>query len=435
MRRTSLFLFLCCWATICGHGRAINGQDLPNVILIIADDLGYGEVECYPNIEQRPLPTSHIDALAERGSLCLQGYAADSMCWPSRASILTGRYHQRFHRTNPLPEDEQSIAQYLKRLGYATGCVGKWHNTGSIGAWDMKAINHPSGWGFDEFAGFLGGMHDYFDAKAGTHFLRGRNRDYYMPVYVGTEPVERIDYMTDWITERAVQFVQRHGQRSWPYFLYLSYTAIHSPDQATEYYLDRNDGDVRFAMLDALDCGVGKVMQAVTELEQADNTLVFFVGDNGGYRDTSNGGLRGQKGGCFEGGVRVPFILSWPGHLPEGSTYQHPVMHIDILPTILAAAGAEVPNNVDGTNLLPCLRQEIMAPPHDVLHWGRRDRYAVRKGAWKLVRDKANKDAPARLYLFNLQNDVAEQNNVAEQHPRIVEQLMDSRRQWRTALR
>jgi len=304
-RLASLLSLIAGWMAVVLNGPSALAQDRPNVILIIADDLGYGEVQCYPNVEKTPLPTPHIDSLARNGVRCTQGYSADPMCWPSRASILTGRYHQRFQRTNPLPEEERTIAQYLKRLGYATGCVGKWHNTGSIGAWDLKPINHPSGWGFDDFAGFLGGMHDYFDAKAGTHFLLGKNRDHYMPVYRGTQPVEQIGYMTDWITEQAVRFVRRHGQRSWPFFLYLSYTAIHSPDQATNEYLERNGGDVRRAMLDAMDCGIGKVLQTVSEVKQTQNTLLIFVGDNGGYRETSNWKLRGKKGGLFEGGIRT----------------------------------------------------------------------------------------------------------------------------------
>jgi arylsulfatase A-like enzyme len=403
--------------------------------LIIADDLGYGEVECYPNVEDDRLPTPHIDALAQDGVRCSQGYAADSMCWPSRASILTGRYHQRFARTNPLPEEERAIAQYLKRLGYATGCIGKWHNTGSIGAWDLRPINHPSGWGFDDFAGFLGGMHDYFDPQAGTHFLRGRNRDYYMPVYEGTRPVAEIGYMTDWITNQAVRFLQRHGQPSWPYFLYVSYTAIHSPNQAPPHYLDRNQGDVRRAMLDAMDCGVGKIVETIDQLDQRDNTLVLFVGDNGGYRDTSNWVLRGRKGGCFEGGIRGPFILSWPGELPARRVYDHPVMHIDILPTVLAAAGGKLPNNLDGKNLLPHLRGELSEPPHDVLFWGRENRFAVRKGPWKLVNERDERDGPTAQYLFNLEEDISEQHNLADQHPAILQQLIDTRQAWQATLR
>jgi arylsulfatase A-like enzyme len=184
-----------------------------------------------------------------------------------------------------------------------------------------------------------------------------------------------------------------------------------------------------------MDCGVGKVLETVGDLNREDDTLVVFVGDNGGYRDTSNGELRGQKGRLFEGGIRVPFIFAWPGRLPRGKTFDHPVMHIDILPSVLAAAGRELPKNLDGKNLLPLLEAERAEPPHDVLFWGRGDRFAIRKGPWKLVRERGPDGSPTEPCLFHLKEDAAEQNDLAPQQEELVRQLLESHRRWQSQRR
>lgn len=413
-------------------GAAAGDPERPNIVLIIADDLGYGEVGCYPQTFSTPVRTPHLDRLAEGGVRMTNAYSAHPMCWPSRASILTGRYYQRFLRGTVVPETERMIGSYLKRSGYATACIGKWHNTGSIGAWDGRPENIPIGRGFDEFFGFLGGMHDYFKTNVGTHWLLGKNRPYYMPVYNGTQPVTETKYLTDEFTERAVDFIERHAQHPWPFFLYLSYTAIHSPDQAPESYLSRNDGDVHRAMIDALDTGIGRVVEALEKNNVRENTLILFVGDNGGYRDNSNWKLTGQKGQWFEGGIRVPFIANWPGRLDKGQACSSPVMHIDILPTLLAAVGQKIPRNLDGKNLLDCWRRPDAPDPHDALFWSKTDgsRYAVRKGDWKLIQESDRKRETPTLRLYNLEDDPTESNNLITQEKAMADQLKSFYRAW-----
>jgi len=405
----------------------------PNVVLIVADDLGYGEVSCYP--QTKPIRTPNIDRIARAGVRLTQGYSADPMCWPSRGSLLTGRYHERWRSSARVPNDERMIGRYLRPAGYTTGVIGKWHNTGSIGVWDGKPENHPHGQGFDEFFGFLGGMHDYFDADLGTHFKQGRNRPHEMPIYDGTERVPEVAYLTDEFSDRAVAFIRRH--RAEPFFLFLPYTAKHTPLQAPKTYLDRNDGDVNAAMIDAMDTGVGRVLDTLEALGLTENTMVWFVGDNGGWPD-SNWPLRGKKGMLFEGGIRVPFLVAWPDGVPREATCDHPVQHIDVMPTIVAAAGANVPEdrNLDGVNLLPFLRAETDGPPHEVLFWCRHDasRFAVRRGKWKLVRDVEARGAPPVTGLFDLENDAAETRNLLDRHRPVADDLLARYTAWLKAI-
>jgi arylsulfatase A-like enzyme len=416
-------------AVTCDLAGAETGADhKPNIILIVADDLGYAETSCYPH--HGAVRTPNIDRLAKTGVRMTDGYAADPMCWPSRASILTGKYHQRFRTVRPVPDGHRMIGHYLKRAGYATGCIGKWHNTQSIGAWDGEARNHPHHWGFDDFFGFLGGMHDYFEADVGTHWVAGRNRPYYMPVYDGVRPVRKVKYLTEELTDRAVDFIRRHARRPWPLLLYLAYTAIHSPDQAPEKHLQRRGGDARLAMIDALDEGLGRVLGALKRHGIAESTLVVFVGDNGGYRAMSNGRLRGGKGQLFEGGIRVPFVAAWPGRLPAGRAYEQPVMHIDLLPTILAAAGLTVPKDIDGVNLLPYWRGEKPGPPHEALLWGWGSRFAIRRGDWKLLNEAPSRRGKPVPALFHLTRDVEEKHNLIEQEAGIARELTQVHERW-----
>ena len=391
----------------------------PNVILIFADDLGYGEVSCYPQL--KAIRTPNIDRLARGGIRMTDGYSADGMCLASRASLLTGKYHQRFRQPRNIPENERMIGRYLKEAGYVTGCVGKWHNTASIGEWDGDNKNHPLGRGFDEFFGFLGGMHDYFESDKGFQTGKGW---IYMPVYAGSKPLKETKYLTEEFTDRAVNFIKRHKDR--PFFLFLSYTAKHTPLQVPEKYLKRNGEDVNAAMIDAMDEGVGRVLDTLEEVNIDENTMVLFIGDNGGWPGP-NWKLRGLKGTFFEGGIRVPFIVSWSKGLAKNCVYSAPVMHIDVLPTILAACGAKIPedSDIDGKNLLPYWQREIPGSPHDVLFWGRTNgpRFAVRKGEWKLVCDSDKRQGQPELGLYNLKADEGEKNNLLGRQKNIAEEL------------
>jgi len=253
-----------------------------------------------------------------------------------------------------------------------------------------------------------------------------------MPMYENFRTVRTMQYQTDELTERAVQFIDRHATRPWPFFLYLPYGAIHGPDQAPAHYLDRNDGDVRLAMIDALDEGVGRVLAALDERGLTDSTIVFFVSDNGGYRESSNGPLRGGKSGLYEGGIRVPFLARWPGRIPAGSVYPEPVMHIDLAPTLLAATGAPSPPGLDGVDLLPYLRGAREGAPHEALFFGATNgtRFAVRHGPWKLVHEADSSRGERTTRLYHLDEDEAERDDRSEAEPAIAGALRARYEDW-----
>jgi arylsulfatase A-like enzyme len=441
-----IFGMAACTTAYCAGAQTLCNEDpaaspaKPNVLLIVADDLGYGQLSCYPHVDA--IPTPGIDRLAETGVTMTAGYSAHPMCWPSRASILTGRYYQRFLKGRVIPEEEKQLAAYLREAGYATACVGKWHNVAKPGPYNEQAdaTNHPLSRGFGEFFGFLGGMHYFFDWNLG---VKSPNK-VYMPIYDGFEVAEGDKYLTTEFTDRAIDFITQHQEH--PFFLYLPYNAIHTPYEAPEKYLDRYPDDPHKAMLAALDDDVGRLLDLLDELGIARNTMVLFIGDNGGYGDRpgkqparyKNWKLRAGKGVHYEGGIRVPFLIAWPAGLPQGRVYRQPVMHIDLLPTILAAAGIDVPQQpqIDGKNLLPHLRGEIQDPPHETLFFGdtKGNRYVVLRGNWKLIKEREGRDDPPQLGLHNLKEDVSEQNNLLEQQKQIAEELEQLYREWADAV-
>jgi arylsulfatase A-like enzyme len=401
-----------------------DGARRPNIILILADDLGYGELGCFGG---KQIPTPHIDSLAKHGVRCTNGYVTCPVCSPTRAGLLTGRYQQRFgHEFNPgpparaaeefgLPRTEKTLADYLKKSGYATGIVGKWH----LG---YKAAVQPQRRGFDEFFGFLGGAHSYLDSPPDQPILRG------------SEPVDEKEYLTDAFTREAVAFIDRHHKE--PFFLYLSYNAVHGPMHASTKRVERFaaiPGEKRrtFAtMLSAMDDGVGAVLKKLRETGQEDNTLIFFLSDNGGptrVTTARNHPLNGVKGQVLEGGIRIPFIVQWKGRLPAGRVYEPPVSALDVLPTCLAAADADAPERVqfDGVDLLPHLSGKDSNPPHTALYWRFGNQWAIRKGDWKLL--KLQMGEPR---LFNLASDVGESKDLAAEQPELVQQLTADWKAW-----
>jgi arylsulfatase A-like enzyme len=407
---------------------AAGSRPRPNIVVILADDLGYADLGCHGETQ---IPTPHIDSIARSGVRFTNGYVSCPVCSPTRAGLLTGRYQQRFgHEFNPwpwvppeklgLPLSEITLADLLRQAGYATGVVGKWH----LGQVDHF---HPFRRGFDEFFGFLGGGHSYLDAKA-----QPRN-----PILRGTEPVDEKDYLTDAFSREAVAFIERH--RSRPFFLYLAYNAVHTPMHATEKYLRRfpgiaNKGRRTYAaMLSAMDDGIGALLGKLRQRGLTDDTLVFFLSDNGGpvVSSSSNLPLRAQKATVYEGGIRVPFLLQWPRRLPRGEVCDDPVISLDILPTALAAAGASLPEGgkIDGLDLLPYLTEENKGRPHESLYWRQGPRAAIRKGDWKLVRVEGK---PIELY--NLAADVSETNSLAREEPDQVAQLSRALASWECGL-
>jgi arylsulfatase A-like enzyme len=410
----------------------------PNILLILADDLGYGELGCQGSNE---IPTPHIDSLAKNGIRFTDAYVSAPVCCPSRAGLLTGRYQTRFgHEFNAigkqnldptigLPLTEITIADILRQAGYATGLIGKWHLGGS-------EKYHPQKRGFDEFYGFLHEGHFFVPPpyRGMTSRFRPNEPPYDddNPILRGTKPITEPEYLTRALTREAVGFIERHKDK--PFFLYLSFNAVHSPMQAPNAGLDRfkdiQDSHRRLfaAMLAEMDDGVGTILQKLRELNLEHDTLIIFLSDNGGPTaelTSSNAPLRGGKGTLWEGGVRIPFVMQWKGRLPAGMTYSHPVIALDILPTAAAAAGAKVPQDrkIDGIDLLPFLTGKKQNLPHEALFWRYGDSIALRKGPWKLVRQNEPGKGKASFQLFDLSKDIGETKNLAAAFPQIEREL------------
>ncbi len=406
----------------------------PNIVVILADDLGYADVGFNGCAD---IPTPNIDALARQGVRCASGYVSHPFCSPTRAGLLTGRYQQRFgHENNPtydpadpslgLPTDQTTLAQVLRSSGYVTGAIGKWH----LGA---APRFHPNRRGFAEYFGFLGGGHRYLPGGQGS-------REYQSPILRQSEPVAEPDYLTDAFSREAVAFIERHAER--PFFLYLAYNAVHTPLQAPQKYRDRfptiaeEQRRTYAAMLSAMDDGIGRVLAALRARDLERDTLVFFLSDNGGP-PTANGSrndpLRGTKGQLFEGGIRVPFVVRWPGTIPEGSVYDDPVISLDIFPTAVAAAGAALPAglSLDGANILPALAGDTQAPPHERLFWrtGGGESFAIREGRYKLVRQGA-----LHPQLFDLTADPVEAKDLAGAKHDVVGKMQAALQLWNAEL-
>ena len=427
----------------------------PNIIVIVGDDMGYADIGVHGC---RDIPTPNLDKLAAAGTRCTNGYVSGPYCSPTRAGLLTGRYQTRFgHEFNPgdgekkvttkgkkraaqadaeseagnqqvgLPLSETTIADRLKAAGYVTGWVGKWH-LGSAPQFVPKAR------GFDETFGFLGGAHGYFP-NAKPNMLRDN------------QPVDEDEYLTDAFGREAMAFIDKQSDK--PFFLYLAFNAVHTPMNATDDRLQKfaniKDDKRRTyaAMMSAMDDAIGKVIAKSREKKLEENTLVFFISDNGGptmQGTTTNGSinkpLRGSKRTTLEGGIRVPFVVKWPGRVPAGKVYDKPVIQLDILPTALAAANVEVPSeaNVDGVDLLPYLNGKDSDAPHSALYWRFGDQMAIRKGDWKLVRyDRVvdgDKGKATDSKLYNLVSDIGESKDLIDAQPKKAKELQAAWDEW-----
>ena len=421
-----------------GVGLAAEPGKKPNIVILLADDLGYGDLGFQGG---RDVPTPNLDALAKTGVRCTSGYVSGPYCSPTRAGLLTGRYQQRFgHEFNPgggrngafgLPLPEATIADRLKAAGYATGLVGKWH----LGA---APRFQPPRRGFDEFFGFLGGAHTYF---------AGRSAD----IYRGTETVTEASYLTDAFAREAVAFIDRH--KAGPFFLEVAFNAVHTPMDATDARLARfpsiaDPARRKYAaMLTAMDEAVGAVLDKIRSAALEDDTLVFFLSDNGGptmpgttINASRNDPLRGSKRTTLEGGVRVPFVVRWKGTLPAGKVDDRPVIQLDVLPTALAAAGvAPKPEwGLDGVDLLPFLKGDDAKAPHETLYWRLGGQAAVRRGDWKLVRYDLTAEATkagqnpglSAFRLYNVTQDIGESHDHSADHPEKAKELLTAWEDW-----
>jgi arylsulfatase A-like enzyme len=416
-----------------------NAQN-PNIILIVADDLGYNDVGfngC------KDIPTPNIDRIAKAGVMFTSGHVTFGVCSPSRAGLLTGRYQYRFgYERNPLyvpsdsvmglPLSEETMADILGRSGYNSMLVGKWH----LGA--HKSL-HPLKRGFKEFFGFLGGGHHYFPEKwdlQNPEDANGEGESYRTKLNRNYEVVEEKEYLTDALSREAVSFVERNKQK--PFFLYLAYNAPHNPLQATEKYLNRfehikNPKRKSYAALvSSVDDGIGKLLDKLKETGQIDNTIIVFLSDNGGPvsdNSSNNTPLRGQKGSVFEGGIRVPFVMQWNNQIAANSTYEKPIISLDIFSTVLAnIKGASKPKNkLDGVNLLPFLTNKNNNSPHDYLFWrifDRKDYAIINKDEKKMV---VLKDS---LYVYDLKKEINEKNNLLNQEKALSEEINKAKTKW-----
>lgn len=412
----------------------------PNVVIIMSDDAGYADIGFSgSDLGKSNFSTPNLDALANNGTHFSQGYVTASVCSPSRAGFITGRYQQRFgheynlpvspepgddYQYSGLPVGETTLADYFKAAGYQTSLIGKWH----LG---LAPQFHPNKRGFDEFYGILGGGRSYWDDQ--------KPASRYRQVYRNQQPENYRGYLTDVLTNEAVRQINSTDKKS-PFFMFLSHTAVHAPMEAKPELLAKvahiKDEKRRIlaAMTLSLDESMARVISALKAQQLIDNTIVIFINDNGGpsdYNASLNTPLSGVKGTLYEGGVRVPFVISWPGVIPAGKTYPDMVSSLDIMPTLLAAIDYKEPLNkpLDGVNLLPFITADTEQVPHQTLYWRRAAFAAIRHENYKLVRFP---DRPAVLY--DIKNDRAEQRNLADTKPAIVRDLMTKLFAWETQL-
>lgn len=427
MKRMLLPLLLAASLIEAAAGEALR----PNIILIMADDLGYGDLGCYG---QQVLKTPNIDRLASEGIRFTQAYAGGPVCTPSRSVLMTGLHNGHTPARDNIPhyptylrEDDVTVAEVLKEAGYVCGGVGKW-SLGDAGT-EGSAVNQ----GFDKWFGYLNQDHahyyytEYLDDNDGILDLAGNTHT-------------REHYSHDLIAERALGFIRENHEK--PFFLYAAFTLPHfssrneDPDGLTvpsTAEFDDQDWPEKAkkyaAMMRMLDRDVGRIIDLVEELEIGENTLIVFTSDNGGHDAVwegfqTSGPLRGYKRDLYEGGIRVPFLARWPDKIPQGKTSDEVLAHMDMMPTLAALAGGKVPPGIDGVSATAALFGGKVERPHEYLYWDFghcRDRYdqAVRLGNWKGIRLGVG----SPLQLYDLSSDLAEERDVAADHPDVVERI------------
>jgi arylsulfatase A-like enzyme len=414
------------------NGCSIDGiskstVERPNIILIMADDLGYGDIECYGSQKIR---TPNIDALAKGGLKFTDYHSNCPVCSPTRAALLTGRYQQRCgiegvvtaarHRHTGMSLEEVTFAEVLKKRGYATGIFGKWH----VG---YSAEFNPARQGFDEFIGYVSGNVDYH-----SHIDQADFDDWWKNLH----KVPEEGYCTDLITKHGVDFIERHKDE--PFCLYLPHEAPHYPYQGRKDPPERLSGgrkgkktkgdEIARAykeMVEVMDEGIGRIVATVRHLGLERKTFIFFCSDNGANKNGSNGVLSGFKGSLWEGGHRVPAVAYWPGRIKAGTTTDQAVIGMDLFATMISVTGAKplADLELDGVDLLPMLTEGAKLPER-TLFWRYKKEKAVRKGPWKLL-VQGN-----QLKLYNLDEDLGEKENLAQARPDIVKVLEDKLAAW-----
>ncbi len=400
---------------VASRAEAPDERRSPNIVLIITDDQGYGDLGCHGNDTIR---TPHTDALASQSVELTQFYVCP-VCAPTRAALMTGRYCYRtgvwetYRGGEAMRLDEVTVAEVLRDAGYQTGIFGKWH-LGDIYPWV------PSEQGFTD----------------GLYFRHGNWPYYEVPIERDNKPVANPGYLTDVFTDAAMEFIETNRDR--PFFCYLPYNAPHAPLEMPQRYLDMYEGlgldehtHKCYGMITGIDDNVGRLLQRIDELQLADNTIVIFLTDNGPQWDRYNCGLRAQKGSVYDGGIRVPFFARWPGHFPAGAKVEQIGANIDLMPTLLGACGVPLPDGpeIDGTSLLPLLTGAAgdWADRTLFFHWQRSmepkpyPNGAARTQQYKLVNGNE---------LYDMNADPGETTNIADQHPDIVERLSQAYDEW-----
>lgn len=407
-----------------------QAEDRPNIIVFYTDDHGHADLSCQGVLAD--IRTPNVDALAKSGVLARNGYSTAPQCVPSRAGLMVGKFQSRFGvETNGNALDgfnhEQTIAERLQNAGYVTAQFGKWH----LGP-TPKITDH-------------GFTHVYAQNSGGNFAanitLDGKDQQ--------MQTVKPTRYHIDGCSEAAASIIQRYKDK--PLFLYIAYRAPHVPLDAPKKYLNRFPGKMperrrkALAMLSAVDDGVGLITQTLAKHQLTEKTLIFYIGDNGaplkihkldapgggpGWDGSLNDPLNGEKGMLAEGGMHVPFVVSWPGKIPPGQLYEHPISALDVAATAAELAGIDSkPGDFDGVNLIPFLSGKNTAAPHEFLTWRWGGQSAIREGKWKFLK------GGDREYLYDLESDIEEKNSLLKQHPEIASQLRSKLSKWAEELR
>ncbi len=427
----------------------------PNFIMIMTDDQGYGDLSC---MGSKDFVTPNIDALAQTGARFTNWYSGSPVCSPSRASLLTGRYPGNagvrailagHRKASGLTPKVPTIAAALKEQGYKTSLVGKWH----LG---LKEECRPNQNGFDDFYGFMAGCIDYYSHIFYWGMADGHTDPTHDLWENDKEVRENGKYMTELITEKAVESIRGHAQKDEPFLLYVGYNAPHYPMHAPEKYMQRFahlpwDRQVMAAMISAVDDGVGAIVDELKRCGEYENTCIFFQSDNGPSRESRNwldgtpdpyyggqtGGFKGHKYSLFEGGVRVPGIFSWPGTIPGGQVIDQPCAAMDVFPTILAQAGGSPDAyELDGANIWDVLTQGGESP-HEDIFWEMDGQTAVRHGKYKLVLNGTlveGEPVQDPVFLSDLEADPGEEHNLAGELPELTKELSEKALAWRERL-
>lgn len=419
-------------------GSILPAADKPNVVVLFADDSGYADFgfqeSVRPDMAQL---TPHIDSIAAAGTHFTQAYVTGAVCSPSRAGLMTGRYQERFgHETNLPPGEQNGLplsetfgVKRLQGIGYRTGLVGKWH----LG---YPEPFHPNQRGYDNFYGLLQGSRSYYpyDNPTKDRVIRHNNN-----------PTPESGYITDRLGDAACDFITKNKDD--PFYLFVSFTAPHGPleprkgsyDAERIKHIKHTDRRGYAGLIVALDDNVGKILSTIENNGLNENTIVIFTNDNGGpggKDSTSNYPLRGHKGSLYEGGIRVPWAMAWPGVIEPGSVIHTPVITMDILPTVFEAAGEAVAAEweLDGDSLLPLLGASENEFPQRTLYWRRSGidgPIALQDGDWKLLARNTSNREPE---LYNLSTDIGESTNVAAQHPAVLKRLQTKLNVWESQL-